>query len=82
MDCNKERDVMVVGEYELVLNENPNFKFISYKKGKRVNNLLGSELAITLFNEIKSLREKNQELESEVKKLNQPNSLLTDVIQD
>lgn len=76
------KDVMIVGDYELILTANPKFKFVSYRRGRKINNLLGSELAITLFNEIKMLRQKNKELQIENEKLRAHNNFEENVLKN
>jgi len=71
---------VVIGEYELILTKGEGFKFLSFKKGKKMKNLLGSVLGITLFEEIKSLREENQKLKEVIEKLRKNEESLVEEI--
>ena len=40
---------LVLGDYELILTKEEALKFLSFKKGKKIKNLLGSVLGIALL---------------------------------
>jgi hypothetical protein len=75
--CIKES--LTVGEYELILNRGEDLKYLALKKGKKIKNLLGSDLGIALFEEIKSLREENLKLKEEVEILRKDNEGLSEM---
>jgi cell division protein FtsB len=75
--CIKES--LNVGEYELILNRGQVLKYLALKKGKKIKNLLGSDLGIALFEEIKSLREENLKLKQEVEILRKGNEDLNKI---
>jgi len=60
---------IVVGEYELILTKSEKLKFLSFKKGKKLRNLLGSDMGIALFEEVKALRYENHKLKLENEEL-------------
>lgn len=60
---------IVVGDYELILTKSEKLKFLSFKKGRKIRNLLGSDMGIALFEEIKTLRYENHKLKKENKEL-------------
>lgn len=69
---------LVIGDYELILKKEDTFRFLSFKKGKKIKNLLGSVLGIALFEEIKFLREENKKLKETMEKLRRNKDILAD----
>jgi hypothetical protein len=67
------KESLIVGDYEIILNRGQGLRYLSFKKGKKIKNLLGSDLGIALFEEIKSLREENIKLQQEIEKLRNDN---------